>query len=487
MPSLHTILSGIQPIALKGDGHTLIDGLSIDSRKVENGFLYAAMKGTQIDGHQYINAAIQNGAVAIVHSDSLGEFHDNVVYIQVTDVADTIGKMAANFYENPSGKLKVVGVTGTNGKTTITTLLYDLFTKLGFKCGLISTVKNIINGKEYVSTHTTPDAISIQKLFAEMVQKGCEYVFMEVSSHAVHQKRISGIQFDGAVFTNITHDHLDYHKTFEEYIQVKKKFFDDLDAKAFAVTNIDDKRGMVMIQNTKAKKITYSLRQVSDVKAKVLENQIYGLLLDIDGQEVHFRMAGSFNAYNLMAVYAVAVEFGFDKNEVLAIMTTLTGAEGRFEIYRSEKEGIIGIVDYAHTPDALLNVLQTIKKFDSHKRIITVVGCGGDRDKLKRPVMATVACEHSNQIILTSDNPRSEDPQSILDDMYRDLAPQHMRKVIQIVDREQAIRTAVMMAEKNDIILIAGKGHETYQEIKGVKHAFDDRIKLVEQFKTLNK
>jgi len=487
MQVLKDILKEIELMELVGHTDITVAGLAIDSRKVNKGFVYAAIKGTHVDGHEFIDAAIANGASIILHSEEIQSLKDGITYIKVADVSQSMGLLAAAFYNYPSRYMKVVGVTGTNGKTTITTLLYKLFIELGYKCGLISTVKNVINGEEFSATHTTPDAVSIQSLFHQMHVAGCEYVFMEVSSHAIHQKRIAGIEFDGAVFSNITHDHLDYHKTFEEYIHVKKAFFDSLNKSAFALTNVDDKRGAVMLQNTKAKKLTYSLRQVADYKARVLENQIYGLLLDIDNTEVHFRLAGSFNAYNLLAVYGVAIELGFDKSEVLSLLSNLTGAAGRFEVYRSTHQGVIGIIDYAHTPDALLNVLQTIKKFDGHQNIITVVGCGGDRDKSKRPVMATVACEHSDKVILTSDNPRTEDPQTIIDEMYNGLAPQYVRKVIQILDREQAIKTAVMMAEKEDIVLVAGKGHETYQEINGVKHPFDDKQVLLKQFELLNK
>lgn len=487
MPLLNVILQSLQIIEIVGDSSIQIAGLAIDSRKVEEGYVYAAIKGSSVDGHDFIQKALENGARCVIHSDIIDVKNNNIVYIRVADTSHAIGCMAAQFYGSPSKDLVVVGVTGTNGKTTIATLLYNLFQQLGYKCGLISTVQNIIDGEIYESTHTTPDAISIQALFFQMKNAGCSHVFMEVSSHAVHQKRISGIEFNGAIFSNITHDHLDYHGTFDEYITVKKAFFDALPKTAFALTNIDDKRGAVMLQNTEAKKLSYSLRQVADYKAKVLENHIYGLLLHIDNNEVHFRLAGSFNAYNLLAVYATAVELGMDKNTVLSILSNTTGAAGRFEVYRSPNEGIVGIIDYAHTPDALLNVLQTIKKFEGHKQVITVVGCGGDRDKTKRPVMGLVSCEHSDKVIFTSDNPRTEDPQVIIDEMYTQLGPQHIRKVLQIVDRTQAIKTAIMMSEKDDIVLIAGKGHETYQEINGVKHPFDDKEILLKQFSILNK
>lgn len=463
-----------------------IEGLAIDSRKVAPGYIYFAVPGTQVDGHDYIPQAEAAGAVIII-----GEKNDvqlnTASYIQVDRVNDYIGTIAAAFYNNPSQKMKVIGVTGTNGKTTVTTLLYKLFEQLGYHCGLISTVQNIIGNTVEISTHTTPDAISIQSLLHRMQEAGCEYVFMEVSSHAVHQQRILGIQYAGAVFTNITHDHLDYHKTFDEYIKVKKRFFDQLPKTAFALTNIDDKRGTVMLQNTAAAKYSYALKQMADYKAKVLENQLHGLLLSIDNMEVHFRIAGLFNAYNILAVLGVAHLLGEDKAEVLSILSNIHGAEGRFETYRSPSEGVIGIIDYAHTPDALLNVLATIKQFESRRNIITVVGCGGDRDKAKRPLMTTVACEHSDQVILTSDNPRSENPETILDEMQEGISAAYSRKILRIVDRKQAIRTAVMMAQPNDVILVAGKGHEKYQEINGVKYPFDDVEILLNQYKELDK
>jgi UDP-N-acetylmuramoyl-L-alanyl-D-glutamate--2,6-diaminopimelate ligase len=396
--------------------------------------------------------------------------------------------MAHNFYDQPSAKLKLVGVTGTNGKTTIATLLYKLFSGLGYRCGLVSTVENMIAGRVIPSTHTTPDAVSLNALLKQMVDEGCEYAFMEVSSHAVHQRRIAGLQFAGALFSNISHDHLDYHKTFDEYIKAKKGFFDGLSAAAFAITNSDDKRGMVMLQNTAAKKLTYSLRSVADFKGKIIENGLAGLAMTINDQEVHFRLIGEFNAYNLLAVYGAATLLGEDKQEVLQCLSNITGAEGRFDYTVSPKEKVIAIVDYAHTPDALLNVLATIKKLkQGNEQVITVVGCGGDRDKTKRPVMGEVACEHSDKVIFTSDNPRGEDPLQILADMEEGLPVSARRKFIAIADRKQAIKTAISLAQPEDIVLVAGKGHEKYQEIKGIKHHFDDKEVVQEMFELLNK
>lgn len=472
---------------LQGNAEQEVKGLSIDSRKVESDFAYFALKGTLSDGHSFIDQAIQNGASIIFCEDRPADLVAGVTYVLSDNNAKTVGDVAAAFYDNPSATMKVVGVTGTNGKTTITTLLFNLFTAMGHKCGLISTVENRIGNVVTVSTHTTPDAIRIQQLMKEMQDAACEYVFMEVSSHAIHQYRIQGIKFVGGVFSNITHDHLDYHHTFDEYIQVKKRFFDDLGKDAFALTNIDDKRGAVMLQNTKALKKAYAVKQMADYKALILENQLHGLLLNIDNVEVHFRIAGLFNAYNILAVYGTAILLGKEKQEILSLLSNLNGAEGRFETYRSSKESIIGIVDYAHTPDALLNVLATIKQFDSKGKVITVVGCGGDRDKAKRPLMATVACEHSQHVILTADNPRTENPEAILDDMQNGISAAYSRKILRITDRRQAIRTAVAMAGEEDIILVAGKGHEKYQEINGVKKPFDDVQELLTQFKELDK
>lgn len=487
MKTLNQLIANLNLKTLQATSSQEVLGLSIDSRKIEKDFAYFAIKGTHVDGHDFIDDAIAKGATTIFCEKIPAHLVEQINYIQTDDIATTLGLVASNFYDNPSSKMKVVGVTGTNGKTTIATLSHNLFTQLGNKVGLISTVQNLIGSEVKSSTHTTPDAISIQSLMHEMYLAGCTFVFMEVSSHAIHQQRIAGIAFDGAVFSNITHDHLDYHHTFDAYIKAKKQFFDDLSKTAFALTNLDDKRGAVMLQNTKASCYTYALKQMADFKGLVLENQLHGLLMNINQVEVHFRISGLFNAYNLLAVYGIATLLEQDKEKVLSIMSSLTGAAGRFETYRSPNLGIIGIVDYAHTPDALLNVLATIQQFDHKGKIITVVGCGGDRDKTKRPIMTTVACEHSNQVIITSDNPRTEDPEQILDEMQAGISAAYSRKLLRITDRKQAIRTAVATAQSEDIILIAGKGHEKYQEIQGVKHDFDDVAVLLNQFKELEK
>jgi UDP-N-acetylmuramoyl-L-alanyl-D-glutamate--2,6-diaminopimelate ligase len=465
-----------------------ISDVQMDSRKVQKGSLFIAVRGVAVDGHQFIGKAIEQGATAIVCEELPSSKNDGVTYVQTKNSAQAAGQIAHNFYDAPTKKIKLVGVTGTNGKTTIATLLYKLFTGLGYKCGLVSTVENQIAGKVIPSTHTTPDAISLNALLKQMVDEGCGFAFMEVSSHAVDQHRIAGLEFVGGLFSNITHDHLDYHKTFDQYIKAKKAFFDGLSSTAFAITNLDDKRGTVMLQNTAAKKYSYSLKTVADFKGKILENGLTGLVMTINEQEVHFRLIGEFNAYNLLAVYGAAVCLGEDKAHVLQHLSNVTGAEGRFDYMISPKQKVIGIVDYAHTPDALVNVLDTIKKLKrGHEQVITVVGCGGDRDKTKRPVMGEVACEHSDKVIFTSDNPRSEDPQQILADMEATLNSAARRKYIAIADRKQAIKTAVSMAQPEDIVLIAGKGHEKYQEIKGVKHHFDDKEVLKEMFGLLDK
>lgn len=488
MPILSDILMNVPDAKIQGNTTEEVAGLAIDSRAVKQGYAFIAVKGTVSDGHSFIEKAIENGAIVIVAEILPGERVEGVTYVQVKDSAAAVGLIADAFYDFPSKQLQVVGVTGTNGKTTTATLLYQLFDQLGYKCGLISTVQNMVHGEVIAATHTTPDAIAIQALLAGMVQAGCEYAFMEVSSHAIHQQRIAGIRFRGAIFTNITHDHLDYHKTFDEYIRVKKKFFDDLSASAFALTNADDKRGMVMLQNTMAERCTYSLKAPATVKGKVLENNLTGLIMVVDGQEAHFRMIGTFNAYNLLAVYGAAKMLGVEKMEILAVLSNLHGAPGRFETYMSPNDKVLGIVDYAHTPDALLNVLATIKQLRTDgQQIITVVGCGGDRDKTKRPVMAVAACEHSERVILTADNPRSEDPEEILNEMEAGLNAAQKRKTLRITDRKEAIKTACALAQPGDILLVAGKGHETYQEIKGVKYPFDDRQVLTEAFKTLHK
>ncbi len=471
-------------------GNTAVDitDVQIDSRKIKAGSLFIAVRGSGADGHDYINKAVEKGAVAVVCEEMQSVKNENVVYVQVENSAVAAGCIASNFFERPSEKLKLVGVTGTNGKTTIATLLYKLFTRLGYTCGLISTVENRIGEEVLAATHTTPDAISLNALLKQMADKGCAYVFMETSSHAVHQHRIAGLQYAGGIFSNITHDHLDYHKTFDEYIRVKKAFFDGLPSSAFAISNADDKRGDVMLQNTKAKKYYYSLKTVTDFKGKVLDNSLSGLMMMVNDVEVHFRLIGEFNAYNLLAVFGAAVCLGQEKQEVLTALSELSGAEGRFDYIVSAKEKVIAIVDYAHTPDALLNVLATIKKLrKGFENVITVVGCGGDRDKTKRPVMATVACEHSDRVIFTSDNPRTEDPQQIIADMEEGLAAAYKRKYISIVDRRQAIKTAISLAGKEDIVLVAGKGHEKYQEINGVRNHFDDKEVVNEMFEELEK
>lgn len=462
-----------------------ITAIEIDSRKVKAGAIFVAITGAQSDGHAFIGKAIELGAVAIVCETLPADLNAGVTYIKVASSGEAAARMAVEFYNHPSAEVKLVGVTGTNGKTTIATLLFKLFRQLGYSCGLISTVQNQIDDTIIPATHTTPDAISLNALLRNMVDQGCSYVFMECSSHAIHQHRITGLQFAGALFSNITHDHLDYHKTFDEYIRVKKKFFDDLSADAFAISNADDKRGEVMLQNTNATKYLYSLKTMAAFKGKILENALTGLVMTINDQEVHFRLIGTFNAYNLLAVYGAAVCLGVESSEVLTALSMLTGAEGRFD-YIISANNIIGIVDYAHTPDALENVLSTIKKLrKGYEQIITVVGCGGDRDKTKRPVMAQAACDWSDRVILTSDNPRTEDPEAILRDMEAGLSSAAKRKYITLVDRKQAIEEAVRMAKPEDIILVAGKGHEKYQDINGVKHPFDDKEVLQKAFSTI--
>jgi len=446
------------------------------------------VKGAVADGHQFIDKAIENGATVIVCGTAPVQAGKGVVWVQVENSASAAGYIAHNFFGQPSERMKVVGVTGTNGKTTIATLLYKLFSGLGCTCGLVSTVENHVGDAVIPATHTTPDAVNLNQLLKQMVDARCTHVFMEVSSHAVHQHRVTGINFAGGVFSNITHDHLDYHKTFDEYIRVKKSFFDSLSSSAFAISNADDRRGAVMLQNTNAKKYFYSLKTLADFKGKIIENSLSGLVMTINDQEVHFRLIGEFNAYNLLAAYAVGICMGEDKHEVLRCLSMLTGAEGRFDYMISPKEKVITIVDYAHTPDALLNVLVTIKKLKKgFEKVITVVGCGGDRDKAKRPIMAEAACEHSDKAIFTSDNPRSEDPAQIIKEMEVGLPASAKRKYISIVDRKEAIRTAISLANAEDIVLIAGKGHEKYQEIKGVKYHFDDKEIVSEVFEMLDK
>jgi len=488
MANLQDILYKVSIRSIIGDRDRQVDNLQTDSRQAGRGSLFIAMKGTHVDGHRFIPGVIEAGASVIVLEDLPDVLQDGVTYIQVEDTSAAAGVIAHNFYGQPSERLQLVGVTGTNGKTTIATLLYKLFSALGYKCGLLSTVQNQIGERIVAATHTTPDALHLNALLKEMADEGCTHVFMETSSHAIHQHRIAGLKYAGGLFSNITHDHLDYHKTFEEYIRVKKSFFDGLPSEAFAISNADDKRGAVMLQNTNARKYFYSLKTLADFKGKILENNLTGLVMTINDQEVHFRLIGEFNAYNLLAVYGAAICLGEDRNEVLRCLSILSGAEGRFDYIVSPKEKVIGIVDYAHTPDALINVLATIQKLrKGHERIITVVGAGGDRDKTKRPLMAAAAAEYSDKAILTSDNPRSEEPEQIIRDMEAGLNTAAKRKYISIVDRKEAIRTALNLAGPEDIVLIAGKGHEKYQEIKGVKHPFDDKQVLLEFFELLDK
>ena len=450
--------------------------------------MFIAVKGSAADGHLFIDKAIAAGAIAVVCEKIPESKKPEVVYVQAEDSAEAAGYIAHNFFGRPSEKMKLTGVTGTNGKTTIATLLYKLFTSLGHHCGLISTVENFVDREKLPATHTTPDAVSLNQMLKRMLDAGCTHVFMEVSSHAIHQHRITGLQFAVGIFSNITHDHLDYHKTFDEYIRVKKSFFDSLPSSAVAISNADDKRGMVMLQNTVAKKYYYALRTVAEFKGKILENSLTGLLMNVNDQEVHFRLIGEFNAYNLLAVYAAALSLGEEKNETLRFLSVLTGAEGRFDYLLSDKDKIVVIVDYAHTPDALLNVLATIKKLKKGiEKLITVVGCGGDRDKTKRPLMAEVACEYSDKVVFTSDNPRSEDPAEIIKEMEAGVSAAARRKYISIVDRKEAIKTAISLADKEDIILVAGKGHEKYQEIKGIKNHFDDKEVVREMFDLLGR
>jgi len=487
LKKLSDILYRVHVTARAGNTDIDIANVQIDSRKVVAGSLFIALKGAAVDGHRFIDAAIEKGAVAIL-CEKMPKQKEGITYIETSNASEAAGFVAHNFYDAPSAKMKLVGVTGTNGKTTIATLLYKLFTSLGYTCGLVSTVENMIDGRVIPSTHTTPDAVSLNELLKQMVDEGCSFAFMEVSSHAVHQHRIAGLEFAGGLFSNITHDHLDYHKTFDEYIKAKKGFFDALPSAAFAITNADDKRGGVMLQNTAAKKYSYSLKTVADFKGKILENSLTGLVMTVNDQEVHFRLIGEFNAYNLLAVYGAAICLGEEKGRVLQFLSNTTGAEGRFDYTISTRERVIGIVDYAHTPDALENVLATIKKLrQGNEKIITVVGCGGDRDKTKRPIMGEVACEHSDRVIFTSDNPRTEDPAKILEDMEAGLNSAAKRKYVSIADRKQAIKTAVNMAGAEDIVLIAGKGHEKYQEINGVKTHFDDKEVLKEMFDLLGK
>lgn len=485
---LQDVLYKVAIRSVAGSTSVEVKDISIDSREVKPGTVFIAIRGGAADGHQFIEKAIEKGAVAIICEEIPETRKESLVYVQVENGAAAAGWIAHHFFNRPSEKLKLVGVTGTNGKTTIATLLYKLFTRLGYTCGLISTVENQIGNKVIAATHTTPDPVSLNRLLDEMVKAGCTHAFMETSSHAIHQHRISGLHYSGGIFSNITHDHLDYHGSFNEYIRVKKAFFDSLPNDAFAISNADDKRGTVMLQNTSAKKVYYSLKTVADFKGKILDNSLNGLMMIVNEVEVNFRLIGEFNAYNLLAVFGAAICLGEEKQEVLTAMSVLTGAEGRFDYMVSAKERIMAIVDYAHTPDALLNVLATIKKLKKgFEQVITVVGCGGDRDKTKRPVMAQVATEHSDRVIFTSDNPRSEDPDQVIKDMEQGLAVADKKKVISIADRKEAIKTAISLAKPEDIILIAGKGHEKYQEIKGVKKHFDDKEVVREMFELMDK
>ena len=472
---LNEVLSKVKSADIIGDASVDITGVNIDSRRIQPGHLFVAVRGTQVDGHSFIPKAIEQGAVAVLCAEVPAERSEGVTYVKVVSTEEAVGPVATMFYGDPSTKLQLVGVTGTNGKTTIATLLYNMFRKFGHKCGLLSTVCNYIEDEAIPADHTTPDPIELNSLLAKMVEAGCEYAFMECSSHAIAQKRIGGLKFAGGLFTNLTRDHLDYHKTFENYRDAKKAFFDSLPKTAFAITNADDKNGMVMVQNTKATVKTYSTRTMADFKAKIIECHFEGMYLDIDGHEVGVQFIGKFNVSNLLAVYGAAVMLGKNPEDILVIMSTLKSVSGRLEPIRSN-DGVTAIVDYAHTPDALENVLNAIHEvLDGKGKVITVCGAGGNRDKGKRPLMAQEAVKQSDRVIITSDNPRFEEPQDIINDMLAGLNAQQMKKVVSIADRREAIRTAVMMAEKGDVILIAGKGHEDYQEIKGVKHHFDDR------------
>jgi UDP-N-acetylmuramoyl-L-alanyl-D-glutamate--2,6-diaminopimelate ligase len=471
---LEKLLKNVKPTNIAGDTTIDITGVNIDSRRIQQGHIFVAMKGTQTDGHSFIPKALELGAKAILCEDMPETKADGVTYIQVASTEDAVGKVATLFYGDPSRKLKLVGVTGTNGKTTIATTLYNMFRKFGYKCGLLSTVCNYIDGEPHPTTHTTPDPIELNELLSEMVAAGCEYAFMECSSHAIAQKRIGGLKFAGGIFTNLTRDHLDYHKTFENYRNAKKAFFDSLPKDAFAITNADDKNGMIMVQNCKAKIKTYSTKTMADFKARLIEEHLAGMYLDINGHEVGVQFIGRFNISNLLAVYGAAIMLGKEPEDILVVLSTLKSVSGRLEPLHSP-EGFTAVVDYAHTPDALENVLSTLNEVINGKgHIITVCGAGGNRDKGKRPLMAQEAVKQSDKVIITSDNPRFEEPEDIINDMIAGLDAKQMKKVVTIVDRREAIRTACMMAQKGDIILVAGKGHEDYQEIKGVKHHFDD-------------
>ena len=487
MKILKDILYKVAIEAVKGSTDVAINSIDFDSRKISLNDVFVAIRGTVSDGHDFIEKAVNQGAIAIICEDFPERIINGVTYIQVKNTNEALAFLANNFYENPSSQLRLVGITGTNGKTTVASLLYQLFKKAGYKVGLLSTVKILVDEYEYKATHTTPDSLTINHYLNEMVNEGCEFCFMEVSSHGIHQKRTEGLQFEGGVFTNLSHDHLDYHSSFAEYRDVKKAFFDGLSKNAFALTNVDDKNGSVMLQNTKARKLTYALKSYADYKAQILESQLTGLLLKVNDNEVWVKLIGNFNAYNMLAIYGVAIELGIEKIEALTLLSQLESVAGRFQFIIS-KSKITAIVDYAHTPDALENVLQTISDIRTkNEQLITVIGCGGDRDKTKRPIMAEVASRMSDKAILTSDNPRTEVPETIIEDMEKGVEPQNFKKTISIVDRKQAIKSACMMANENDIILIAGKGHENYQEINGVKHDFDDLKIVTELLTQLNK
>ena len=484
---LKDILYKVAIEAVKGSTEMTVNKIEFDSRNIQENDVFVAIRGTISNGHDFIEKAINLGAVAIVCDTFPEVIVTGITYVQVKDTNSALAFMASNFYDNPSSKLRLVGITGTNGKTTIASLLYQLFKKAGFKVGLLSTVKIMVDEVEYKATHTTPDSLTINHYLNEMIEMGCEYCFMEVSSHGIHQKRTEGLQFEGGVFTNLSHDHLDYHPTFAEYRDVKKSFFDNLPKSAFALTNVDDKNGAVMFQNTNARKLTYALKSYADYRAQILENQLSGLLLKINENEVWVKLIGTFNAYNLLAIYGTAVELGLESLEVLRLLSELESVSGRFQFIVS-KDKITAIVDYAHTPDALENVLKTINDIRTkNEQLITIVGCGGDRDKAKRPIMANIATQMSDKVIITSDNPRTENPATIISEMEAGVEPQNFKKSVSIEDRKQAIKTACQLANANDIILIAGKGHETYQEIQGIRHDFDD-MKMVKEFlELLNK
>ena len=487
MNILKDILYKVHLEAVQGATDIAVNKIEFDSRKVELNDVFVAIRGSLSDGHDFIEKAVNQGAIAIVCEEFPSKIINGVTYVRVENSNEALAHLANNFYDNPSSKLRLVGVTGTNGKTTIASLLYQMFKKAGYKVGLLSTVKIMVDETEYKATHTTPDSLTINHYLNEMVEVGCEFCFMEVSSHGIHQKRTEGLHFEGGIFTNLSHDHLDYHKTFAEYRDVKKSYFDNLPKTAFAITNVDDKNGSVMLQNTKAKKITYAIKSYADYKAQVLENQFTGLLLKINNNEVWTKLIGSFNAYNLLAIYATAVELGIEQNEALRLLSELESVSGRFQYFISSGK-ITAIVDYAHTPDALENVLNSINNIRTkNEELITVVGCGGDRDKTKRPIMAQIASELSTKAIFTSDNPRTENPETIIEEMEKGVEPQNFKKTVSILDRKQAIKTACQFAQPNDIILIAGKGHETYQEINGVRHDFDDLKIVRELLSQLNK